>query len=92
MHTPVVSPPAAGFLDGIAFGMMVDGEGDVVGIEVVNHNFFSGHGLCGDDENKRHSALTARCGEGAARFMRRSRVLRVRGRRRGFRAKAGPAC
>lgn len=47
MHAPVVAPPAAGLFDGVAFGVVVEGEGDVVGTEVVDDNFFSGHSLGG---------------------------------------------
>lgn len=45
MHAPVVAPPAAGLFDGVAFGVVVKGEGDVMGVEVVDDNFFSGHSL-----------------------------------------------
>ena len=45
VHASVIAPPAAGLFDGVAFGVVVEGEGDVVGAEVVDDNFFSGHGL-----------------------------------------------
>jgi hypothetical protein len=43
MYRAIVLPPAAGFLDGLAFGMIIICKRDIVLTQIIQYGFFSCH-------------------------------------------------
>ena len=43
VHAAIVPPPAFGLFDGFSLGMVVNGIGDVVRLQVIEDDFFAGH-------------------------------------------------
>jgi len=43
MHRPIVLPPLFRLSNGLAFGVMVDGERYVVSVQEIENSFFAGH-------------------------------------------------
>ena len=43
VHAAVILPPALSFLDGLALGMVVAGEGDIVLLQEIENFFFACH-------------------------------------------------
>ena len=43
MYRAIVLPPATGFLDGLAFGMIIICKGDIVLTQIIQYGFFSCH-------------------------------------------------